>query len=118
MNNALNGRHAVVTGAARGIGAEIARTLAAEGARISLLGRDRAALQRVRDELPGAGHGVAAVDVSDAESVRAAFDALRAASGPVAILVNNAGQAESAPFLKTSVDLWQRMLAVNLTGSF
>lgn len=118
MNNALNGRHAVVTGAARGIGAEIARTLAAEGARITLLGRDRAALQRVQGELPGAGHGVAAVDVSDAESVRVAFEALRAASGPVSILVNNAGQAESAPFLKTSVELWQRMLAVNLTGSF
>jgi NAD(P)-dependent dehydrogenase (short-subunit alcohol dehydrogenase family) len=118
MNNALNGRHAVVTGAARGIGAEIARNLAAEGARISLLGRDRAALQRVLDELPGTGHGVAAVDVSDAESVRAAFEALRAASGAVSILVNNAGQAESAPFLKTSLELWQRMLAVNLTGSF
>ena len=118
MSQALNGRHAVVTGAARGIGAEIARTLAAEGARVSLLGRDRAALQRVQAELPGDGHGVVVADVSDEGSVRAAFDAARAASGPVAILVNNAGQAESAPFLKTSVELWQRMLAVNLTGSF
>ena len=118
MNNALKGRHAVVTGAARGIGAEIARTLASEGARISLLGRDRAALERACGALPGAGHSVASVDVSDPESVRAAFDALRAASGAVSILINNAGQAESAPFLKTSVDLWQRMLAVNLTGTF
>ncbi|MDM0052052.1 SDR family NAD(P)-dependent oxidoreductase [Variovorax sp. J22R115] len=118
MSQALNGRHAVVTGAARGIGAEIARTLAAEGARVTLLGRDRAALQRVQDELQGTGHGVVVADVGDAESVRAAFEALRVASGPVAILVNNAGQAESAPFLKTSVELWQRMLAVNLTGSF
>ncbi|MDM0077699.1 SDR family NAD(P)-dependent oxidoreductase [Variovorax sp. J2P1-59] len=118
MSQALNGRHAVVTGAARGIGAEIARTLAAEGARVSLLGRDRAALQRVQDQLPGTGHGVLVADVGDADSVRAAFDAARTASGPVAILVNNAGQAESAPFLKTSLELWQRMLAVNLTGSF
>lgn len=118
MRQALNGRHAVVTGAARGIGAEIVRTLAAEGAKVSLLGRDRAALERVQDELAGTGHGVVVADVSDADSVRAAFDAARAASGPVAILVNNAGQAESAPFLKTSVELWQRMLAVNLTGSF
>ncbi|MDL9998539.1 SDR family NAD(P)-dependent oxidoreductase [Variovorax sp. J22P240] len=118
MSQALNGRHAVVTGAARGIGAEIARTLAAEGARVTLLGRDRAALQRVQDELQGTGHGVVVADVGDAESVRAAFEALRVASGPVTILVNNAGQAESAPFLKTSVELWQRMLAVNLTGSF
>lgn len=118
MNTALKGRHAVVTGAARGIGAEIARTLAAEGARVSLIGRDRAALEKVQKELPGSGHAVAAADVSDEASVRAAFEALRAVSGPVAILVNNAGQAESAPFLKTSLDLWQRMLAVNLTGSF
>jgi len=118
MNTALKGRHAVVTGAARGIGAEIARTLAAGGARVSLIGRDRAALEKVQKELAGSGHAVAAADVSDEASVRAAFEVLRAASGPVSILVNNAGQAESAPFLKTSVDLWQRMLAVNLTGSF
>ena len=118
MSQALNGRHAVVTGAARGIGAEIARTLAAEGARVSLVGRDRAALQRVQAEIPGTGHGVVVADVSDDVPVRAAFDAARATSGPVAILVNNAGQAESAPFLKTSVELWQRMLAVNLTGTF
>ncbi len=118
MNHALQGRHAVVTGAARGIGAEIARTLAAEGARVSLIGRDRAALEKVRQALAGSGHAVAAADVSDEASVRAAFEALRAVSGPVAILVNNAGQAESAPFLKTSAELWQRMLAVNLTGSF
>ncbi|MDM0012732.1 SDR family NAD(P)-dependent oxidoreductase [Variovorax sp. J22P168] len=118
MNPAFEGRHAVVTGAARGIGAEIARTLAAQGARIGLLGRDRAALERVRETLPGGGHGVAAADVADPASVAAAFEALRTDCGPVAILVNNAGQAESAPFMKTSVELWQRMLAVNLTGSF
>ncbi len=118
MSNILQDRHVVVTGAARGIGAEIARTLAAQGARIGLVGRDAAALQKTRDALPGSGHAVAAADVADADSVRAAFEALRAACGPVAVLVNNAGQAESAPFMKTSVDLWQRMLAVNLTGSF
>jgi NAD(P)-dependent dehydrogenase (short-subunit alcohol dehydrogenase family) len=118
MSNILQDRHVVVTGAARGIGAEIARTLAAQGARIGLVGRDAAALQKTRDALPGSGHAVAAADVADADSVRAAFETLRAACGPVAVLVNNAGQAESAPFMKTSVDLWQRMLAVNLTGSF
>jgi len=118
MTSSLQGRHCVVTGAARGIGAQIARTLAAEGAVLGLLGRDRAALERVRAELPGTGHAVAAADIGDPQAVRDAFDALRAASGPIAILVNNAGQAESAPFLKTSLELWQRMLAVNLTGSF
>lgn len=114
----LSGRHALVTGAARGIGAEIARTLAAEGASLSLLGRDAAALQKVADSLPGEGHGVAVADVANPQAVAAAFAAARAARGPITVLVNNAGAAESAPFLKTSIELWQRMLSVNLTGSF
>ena len=117
-SNSLTGRHALVTGAARGIGAEIARTLAAEGAVLTLLGRDREALQRVADTLAGAGHGVATADVANPEAVQAAFAEARAARGPIAVLVNNAGAAESAPFLKTSFELWQRMLSVNLTGSF
>jgi NAD(P)-dependent dehydrogenase (short-subunit alcohol dehydrogenase family) len=114
----LTGRHALVTGAARGIGAEIARTLAAEGAVLTLLGRDRAALLRVAESLPGSGHGVVTADVADPEAVPAAFAQARVERGPVAILINNAGAAESAPFLKTSIALWQRMLSVNLTGSF
>ncbi len=118
QSNSLTGRHALVTGAARGIGAEIARTLAAEGATLTLLGRDREALQRVADSLAGSGHGVVAADVADPQAVQAAFAQAREARGPVAVLVNNAGAAESAPFLKTSVELWQRMLSVNLTGSF
>jgi NAD(P)-dependent dehydrogenase (short-subunit alcohol dehydrogenase family) len=117
-SNSLTRRHALVTGAARGIGAEIARTLAAEGAVLTLLGRDREALQRVADSLEGSGHGVVAADVANPEAVQAAFAEARAARGPVAVLVNNAGAAESAPFLKTSFELWQRMLSVNLTGSF
>ena len=56
--------------------------------------------------------------MSDESQVHSAFDEARAARGPLAILVNNAGQAESAPFARTSLELWQRMLAVNLTGSF
>jgi NAD(P)-dependent dehydrogenase (short-subunit alcohol dehydrogenase family) len=118
QTNSLTGRHALVTGAARGIGAEIARTLAAEGAMLTLLGRDRDALARIADSLAGNGHGVVAADVADPQAVQLAFAEVRAARGPIAILVNNAGAAESAPFLKTSVELWQRMLSVNLTGSF
>ena len=116
MGTALQGRHALVTGAARGIGAAIARTLSAEGASLSLLGRDRAALERLAAVLPQACTVVA--DVSDADQVAAAFAAARARFGAIHILVNNAGQAESAPFAKTSLELWQRMLAVNLTGCF
>ncbi|MGH8785346.1 MAG: SDR family NAD(P)-dependent oxidoreductase [Cupriavidus necator] len=114
----LDGHHAVVTGAARGIGAAIARTLAAAGARVSLLGRQRELLRKLAQELPGGPHHVVVADVSSAGEVTAAFDSARAALGPVSILVNNAGQAGSAPILKTSLELWERMLAVNLTGSF
>jgi NAD(P)-dependent dehydrogenase (short-subunit alcohol dehydrogenase family) len=114
----LQGRHAVVTGASRGIGAAIAHVLAAEGASLTLMGRQLAPLQDLALALPGVGHAAVAVDVASAESVEAGFKQARAALGPIHILVNNAGQAESAPFAKTSLALWQSMLAVNLTGTF
>lgn len=116
---ALEGRHALITGAAQGIGAAIARTLAAQGAVLTLAGRRLAPLQALAEEL-GASTRCAAVsiDVGSAESVTAGFAQAREALGPVSILVNNAGQAESAPFGKTSLALWQRMLDVNLTGTF
>src|SRR5262245_24858124 len=116
--SSASGQHAVVTGAARGIGAAIAQVLAAEGRRVTLMGRRLDALEALVRELPGSGHAIVAVDVSDAASVERGFAQARAASGPIAILVNNAGQAESAPFGKTSLELWERMLAVNLTGTF
>jgi NAD(P)-dependent dehydrogenase (short-subunit alcohol dehydrogenase family) len=114
----LHGRHAVVTGAARGIGAAIAASLAGSGARVTLLGRHRDALERLQASLPGGPHGIALADVTDEAQVAAALAGARARQGPLAILVNNAGAAESAPFGRTSLDLWQRMLAVNLTGTF
>jgi len=117
MAGALQGRHALVTGAARGIGAAIARMLVAEGASVTLLGRSREPLQALLAQLPGP-HGAVTADVSDAAQVEAAFAAALAQRGPVSILVNNAGQAGSAPFGRTSLALWNRMLAVNLTGTF
>ena len=114
----LAGRHALVTGGGRGIGAAIAAVLAAEGARVTLLGRRAETLQQALATLPGAGHGVVAADVADPQQVGEAFARARERAGPIAILVNNAGQAESAPFARTSVELWQQMLAVNLTGTF
>jgi NAD(P)-dependent dehydrogenase (short-subunit alcohol dehydrogenase family) len=114
----LQGRHALVTGGSRGIGAAVARLLAQEGARLTLLGRDAQALRRAAGELPGVAHGFVVADVADEAQVQSAFGEARAARGPLAILVNNAGQAESAPFGRTSLDLWERLLAVNLTGSF
>jgi NAD(P)-dependent dehydrogenase (short-subunit alcohol dehydrogenase family) len=115
----LEGQHAVVTGGGRGIGAAIARALASHGAAVSVLGRDRARLAAQAHDLGGPERATAiAVDVTDEPSVRGAFAAARERFGAIDILVNNAGQAESAPLAKTGLDLWQRMLAVNLTGAF
>ncbi len=115
----LTGKHAVVTGGGRGIGEAIAQSLAARGARVTIMGRDLARLQRSLPALGGDDRAQAVVvDVADPDSVAAAFDAARTRFGRIDILVNNAGQAQSAPFARTSLALWQQMLAVNLTGSF
>jgi NAD(P)-dependent dehydrogenase (short-subunit alcohol dehydrogenase family) len=114
----LHGRHAIVTGAARGIGAAIARRLAEEGAHVTLLGRREETLRSLAAQLPGGPHAIVVADVTEEAQVQAAFAKAREELGSVAILVNNAGQAESAPIAKTSLELWQRMLAVNLTGTF
>ncbi|MFO1304475.1 MAG: SDR family NAD(P)-dependent oxidoreductase [Burkholderiales bacterium] len=110
------GRHALVTGAGRGIGAAIAKALSDAGARVTLLGRNQASLDALAATLRGE-TCCAAADVSDADSVRAAFARARGRFGPIGILVNNAGQAETAAFGKMTLDLWHRMLAVNLTGT-
>jgi NAD(P)-dependent dehydrogenase (short-subunit alcohol dehydrogenase family) len=112
MSDALQGRHAIVTGGGRGIGAAIARTLAAHGARVTLMGRNAAPLAVLARDLPGA--DAVAVDVTDEASVSGAF--LHAGSAD--ILVNTAGAAESVSFDRTDAALWERMLAVNLTGAF
>jgi NAD(P)-dependent dehydrogenase (short-subunit alcohol dehydrogenase family) len=115
----LAGRHALVTGGARGIGTAIARTLLQHGARVSIVGRHRAALDATVAELRACGEIDAFVaDVAQGATVAAAFEQARARFGPIAILVNNAGQASSAPFLKTDEALWQQMLAVNLNGTY
>lgn len=118
MNAALAGRHAVVTGASRGIGATVAAALAADGARVSLFGRDETQLARVRDEIGTADAAAIVADVTDATSVRKAFAAARERFGPVHVLVNNAGQAASAKFLDTDEAFWNRIIAVNVTGVF
>ena len=114
----LAGMHALVTGAGRGIGAAIARTLASAGADVTLLGRSRPALEGVAAELGAIRTSCQVADVSDAESLRAAAAAARAAIGPITLLVNNAGQAPSATLCNTGDVLWQSVLSVNLTGTF
>ena len=115
----LKGRHAIVTGGGRGIGAAIAAALAGQGARITLMGRTRTTLEQEAERLrPIAEVNIETVDVGNADSVRAAFTRAADALGSAAILVNNAGQAASAPFGKTDPALWQQMLTVNLTGTY
>jgi NAD(P)-dependent dehydrogenase (short-subunit alcohol dehydrogenase family) len=115
----LAGRHAVVTGGGRGIGLAVAHRLANLGASLTLVGRDRAALDDAVQRMPaGTRCDVQVCDVSDARAVRKAFDAIERAGHPIAILVNNAGAARSAKFAATDDALWDEMLAVNLTGAF
>jgi NAD(P)-dependent dehydrogenase (short-subunit alcohol dehydrogenase family) len=111
MTQILSGKRALVTGGARGIGLAITRQLVAAGAEVVIGGRSRATLDAVANA-----EGVLsiAVDVTDPDQVREAF----AKAAPVDILINCAGQAESAPFLRHDLGLWERMLAVNLTGVF
>lgn len=117
----MSRRHAFVTGAGSGIGRAIALELAAGGHVASLAGRRAGPLEAVRDEIRAAG-GEAFVqdgfDVTDAGTVESGIAAAIEAAGDIAVLVNCAGEAPSAPFEKTDFALWQRVLSVNLTGVY
>jgi NAD(P)-dependent dehydrogenase (short-subunit alcohol dehydrogenase family) len=115
----LRGRHALVTGAARGIGASVAQALAKEGARLTLLGRDRAALKRQAALLPASASAQVVVgDVTDETALAAALKRAVRGLGPIEILVNNAGAASSRPFARMDRTLWDTLIGVNLTGTF
>lgn len=105
-------KHAVITGGGSGIGAAVARRLLAAGLRVTLMGRSAERLATQQVALGGG--AVQVCDVSDEASVLAAF----AAVGDVDVLVNNAGQVETAPLARTTLDTWRRLLDVNLTGTF
>ena len=112
----LSDQHAIVTGGARGIGAAISRSLSQMGARVTIMGRDRAALERHARSLDDV-HTVTC-DVSDESSVREAFADARAKFGDAYVLVNNAGQATSEKFVNTTREIWDQMLSVNLTSVY
>jgi NAD(P)-dependent dehydrogenase (short-subunit alcohol dehydrogenase family) len=114
----LSGKHALVTGASRGIGAAIAQRLVEEGARVTLLGRQLASVSEMAGKLGGSNAYAVAADVADGEQMRTAIEGASDRFGPIDILVNNAGQAASAPMHKMQDDLWNTMLAVNLTGTY
>ena len=116
----LRDAHALVTGGSRGIGAAIADALAHAGAAVTILGRDAARLDEHAALLRGGGATVQALacDVTDDAQVAATFRKAARRLGPIGILVNNAGTAESAPAHETTRALWDRMLAVNLTATY
>jgi len=112
----LSGQHAVVTGAGSGVGKSIAQTLIAHGAHVTLVGRRLQPLQEMAD---GMNHAVAVTaDIADEEQVNQMLEAARQAHGPIDVLIANAGTAESAPLAKTTLQIWNAMLAVNLTGVY
>ncbi len=105
--------HALVTGGGRGIGREIASQLAQAGVTVTVLGRHRAALDQA--VAAGAAHFAGVADVADQASIGEAI-AEAAARQPIDILIANAGSAESAPFAKSDVALFRRMMDVNFMG--
>ncbi|MEX2181531.1 MAG: SDR family oxidoreductase [Gemmatimonadaceae bacterium] len=113
----IAGQHALVTGANRGIGASVARTLAAAGTSVTLMVRDRSAAERVAAELPGRSQVVVVGDISDRDAVRRAYAAAADALGPVDILVNNAGSVETVPFLRADPALFTQMFGVHVMGA-
>ena len=116
----LEGRHAAVTGAGRGIGAQTARELASLGASLSLLDLDLERAAGVAAELVATGHSARAFacDVADEVSVEEAFSAVASSSSSPDILVNNAGVTSFVPFLETTEADWDLLVGINLTGTF
>jgi len=117
------GRHALVTGGARGIGLAVATLLLERGARVSIVSRTPHGSPPKDDEgiPPSHRHDRffrAQADVTDEVQVHRAFEACREANGSIEILVNNSGIAESAPIARTGTAMWNRTIATNLTGTF
>ena len=120
LNTSLNGKAAVVTGAASGIGKEIARTLAAQGAAVAIADLNLAGAQAVADEIRAEGGkaiGIA-MDVTDEEAVNRGIDEVVTQFGSVDILVSNAGIQIVNPIEQYSFSDWKKMQAIHVDGAF
>lgn len=116
----LTGRVAVVTGGGRGIGAAIARALAAAGAPVAIAGRQVEALERVATEVRAAGGRALPVrcDVASPDEVARLAETVRRELGPATVVVNNAGIARSAKFAETDEAMWRETIEINLNGAY
>jgi 3-hydroxybutyrate dehydrogenase len=116
----LQGKIGVVTGGGRGIGEAIAMALAAEGCSVAVAGRTRAQIDKVAGQIQKLGRDALSVvcDICDPSSVTALFRQVNERWGKLDILVNAAGESHSDLLARLSLETWQRMLAVNLTGTF
>lgn len=120
MAQSLQGKVAIVTGAARGIGKATAVALAKEGVSVGLLARSEAALQTLAAEIEGYGvkAAFAVADISSKEQVDAAVEALKSELGAADILINNAGIATFGTLLEMDPEEWKGMIDVNLMGTY
>jgi 2-keto-3-deoxy-L-fuconate dehydrogenase len=116
----LDGKVALVTGAGSGIGESIARIFARQGARVVVSDHQADSARRVADDIAGEGHNAETliVDVADEMQVRAGWDDVVSRHGRLDILVNNAGVSHVGNILETSLEDWERVMAVNARGVF
>lgn len=116
----LDGKVAVVTGASKGIGRDLAKALSAAGARVAVAARDRTALERLTEEIGAAGGEALAaeIDVCDVGQIQSGFERIRRHFGSIDVLVNNAGLGANQPAEDVTEADWDDMMSVNLRGLF
>ena len=120
MSGSLSGKVALITGASRGLGKAMALALAAEGAQIALVGRDRGALERSAEEVwrMGTGAQVFQADVTSEEQVARLEKEVRETFGPTQILINNAGVNVRKPLVEFTLEEWRSVVDTSLTSTF